>query len=110
MVLIKWVLYFFATVYGSFMVLGGLTQVKKKKIYLWSAISMIIAGLVIVVAPFIIFQSNFTGIMLLIVSLLIIHISAISNGIKMHGKINVIHHGFRLLISVCIVTLYLIAK
>lgn len=68
---------------------------------------MVIAGLLIIVIPFAVIGNEILVIILLILSLIAVHVSAISNGLKMHGKINVPHHLVRLLISILIIVLYI---
>lgn len=106
----KWLLYILTILYGSLMILGGASQIKQRKIYFWSVLTMIIGGVIIIVTPFVLIDTRLVGIVLMILSLLTIHISAVSNGIKIHGKINVIHHGIRLLISISIIILYLLSN
>lgn len=106
----KWLFYIISILYGCLTVLGGATQLKQRKIYLWSSLSMLIAGLIILASPFILNYTGTSGIVLLILCLLAIHISAISNGIKIHGKINMTHHGVRLLISISIIALYFFSR
>ncbi len=71
---------------------------------------MILAGLIVLLVPFKLIDKDLIGIILLALSLLTIHISAICNGMKMYGKINFKHHAVRLLLSICIIILFILSK
>jgi hypothetical protein len=90
-----------SVIYGILSITAGAVQLKKKEIESWASILMMLGGILIVI-------SIFTKLLpMLIVSLLMIHISAISNGYKMYGKINLKHHIVRFILSVFIIVLFI---
>ncbi|WP_026883302.1 hypothetical protein [Clostridium akagii] len=89
-------------IYGVSSILAGALGTinhKKSRINIWSVVLMIIGGLIVITAPIT------KSIYLVLLGLAGIHVSAISNGKKMHGKLNIGHHLIRLIISIVIVTL-----
>lgn len=104
----SWILILVIILYGGLTIIAGVIQLKERKIDLWSSILMIIGGFLIIlsVIPFAI-VSNYT-LYVLIGGLGIIQASAINNGFKMYGKINPKHHLVRLMLSLLIISLFLL--
>lgn len=97
------------TLYGGLTIAAGGLQAKEKKIStLWS-ILMTAGGVIIAFAALFNSYAGDYGIYILVLGLLLIHTSAISNGIKMYGRINPVHHIVRLIISILCVTLFIFA-
>lgn len=93
--------------YGGSSLIGSLLQLKSKVIPYWSSISFcLISALMIIFTcfffsyPFLLFE--------IIVTLLLMHILAIFNGLYMYKKIHVLHHFIRFIISLLIVYLLII--
>ena len=91
-----------AGLYGALTVFAGISQTKGKNIQYWAAISMIIAGLTIIISAVLLIVKVWLSSSLLIIGLAGIHLLAINNGLKVHGKINPTHHIARLVLSVLI--------
>lgn len=108
-IMIRIIMITICILYGGLTSAAGGLQVKEKRISTLSSISMITGGLLTAfAAPFSLYAGDY-GIYILVSGLLLIHVSAISNGIKMYGHINPSHHIARLIISVLCVTLFITA-
>jgi len=101
-------LFIIGILYSGLTILAGSTELKEKNINLWSCLFMIIGGIIIILS--IIFKnlSMIYMFILLITGLIMIHIAAIRNGLKMYGKLNLKHHLVRLGISILIIVLYIV--
>ena len=103
-----WMLLLVGIVYGGLTAIGGIIQLKQRKIKLWASLSMAVGGV------FIIFLTCFNLILvkgkifMLIGALALIPAAAVNNGFVMHGRINLKHQGIRLGISLLIIVLFLI--
>jgi len=102
----KWILLIITTIYGSLGLMAGLGMRKTKEINNWSTILMILGGLMVVILPIFFRVPSTVSISLLIIALLMMQISAISNGIKVNGKFIFSHHIVRFIISILIVLAY----
>lgn len=94
-------------IYSVLTILVGSIQFKKRNINIPSSLLMIVGGILTILT--IVFDyviGNYT-IYLFITGLVFIHISAINNGFKMYGKINIKHHIVRLSVSMLMVVLYI---
>ena len=97
----------FIIVYGSFDIIAGLAGLKYKQSSRLGAIIMIVAGAILILVGITKNHSILSSITLLI-GLMLTHIAAILNGIKMYGKINKGHHIIRLMISLGMMILYVL--
>lgn len=97
------VLIFIGGIYGILTILAGIVQLKQKKINKWANLLMILGGSLILTS---IIPDFNLGIYILVTGLISIHVSAINNGYKMYGKINLKHHVIRLCISTALIILY----
>jgi len=93
--------------YGGLNILAGIIQMKQNDINLWASLTMIIGGTIIISSIIFSYLLMYHISSLLILGLVLIHITAISNGFRIHGKINPKHHIIRLGISILIIALYL---
>ena len=94
--------------YGGLTIFAGTVQLKQKKINILSSFSMIIGAVLIILVSI---RENIFGYFtfyILILGLLLIHFSAINNGLKLYGKITIKHHLIRGLISVFIIIIFLL--
>lgn len=104
----SWILLIIAALYGGLTIFAGITQLKGSNIGLSSSLIMIIGGVLIILSSFPSMILGSYTIILLILGLIMIHISAINNGLKMYGKINIKHHIVRLALSILIVAIFLL--
>lgn len=100
----SWISIIVSILYGGLTIIGGGIQLKKRKIGFWSSIIMITGGVLIILSVLDYKYEVYS----LISGLAIIHVSAINNGYKMYRKINIIHHVIRLMLSLLIITLFLL--
>ncbi|RLE36765.1 hypothetical protein DRJ23_06940 [Candidatus Acetothermia bacterium] len=91
--------------YGAFTVFAGIIQVKAKNIPAWIAIGMVACGFLTTVSAVFVARKAWLAFYLLLIGLVGIHILAVTNGLKMYGKINMVHHLVRAALSVFIVVL-----
>lgn len=75
--------------YGALSLLAAVLQGKYKNIEWWSACILGLGGILTIATIFI---SGMMSVYCLIVGVVLIHISAVINGIKMHGQITKKHH------------------
>jgi hypothetical protein len=95
-----------AASYGGLTTLAGIVQLKQRKINLVSSSLMILGGLLLILALMLNLNAGYKFI-ILVIGLMIIHGSAISNGFHMFGRINPRHHVIRLGVSIFIIALFL---
>lgn len=105
MAVFSWILLITAALYGALSAYGGFASLKDKKTSLSGNVFMIIGGVIILIAVVPEALEKYQ-LILLISGLLIIHIAAILNGIKLYGEITIKHHIFRLFLSLLIILLY----
>jgi len=103
-----WILLIIAILYGGLTIFAGVLQFKEKKINLLSGFAMIIGGLLIIVSSIKVNVFGQFTIFVLILGLLLIHFSAINNGFKLYGKLNIKHHIVRFIISILIIIIFLL--
>ncbi len=95
-------------IYSLMIILACISQYYGKKVTLLNNTLMLIGGVILFVS-LLIFLIKPVGIIVpLIISLVLIHVAAILNGLHMYKKLNISHHLIRLCISVLIVVLYLL--
>ena len=87
-------------IYGGLSLVAAILQGKYKNIPGGSAILMGFGGVLMIAA---IFLSGWMAIGTLTVGVIMAHVSAIINGVKMHGEINKTHHFARFLLSVILI-------
>lgn len=95
-----------AIVYGTMSILAGLMQFKERSIPLTLVTGMILLGLMIMVSSIFIQAIPFM-LFLLIISLFLMCILSIINGVHLYGKINSKHHIIRAFYSFVIVYLHM---
>ena len=108
MIIFSWILIIVSIIYGGLTIFGGVIQLAGREIKLWACIMMIIGGILIILPVVAYSTLNNYAIYVLIEGIVLIHIAGISNGIKMYGKINPKQQIVRLMISILIVTLFLV--
>lgn len=92
-------------IYGGLDIIAGVAGLKHKKSSRLGSIIMMLAGMMFIGLGFIRANSSIK-LTNLFVGLILTHIAAVLNGIKMYGKINKLHHIVRLIISIGIISLY----
>ena len=95
-----------ALIYGVLSAFAGLTQLRTRRMQIWSAIGMIVVGLLLAASSLFI-HSVPNLLYLLIICLVLMHVFAIINGIHLFGKIHFKHHLIRLFFSCLIILFYL---
>lgn len=98
-----------AVTYGLLCGVTGIVQIRKREIAMWSAIAMSITGAGIAVSALALMWVS-QLLTMLIISLLIIHILTIANGLHLYNKINIRHHFVRFVISAGIVAFFIFCK
>lgn len=104
----SWILLIIVFVYGGLTVFAGTTQLKQRKISTLSSFTMIVGGFLIILSSIKGIILEYYTIYTLIFGLLLIHFSAINNGFKLYGKINMKHHLIKLIISILIIVIFLL--
>ncbi len=99
------ILLIISIIYGSLTMLAGILQLKQRKIKAWASLLMLAGGLLVVISTA---HNLFLAEYIAITGLVLIHIAAISNGIKLYGRINISHHMVRLFISLSVVVLFVL--
>ena len=94
-------------IYGCLTIFAGTIQLKQRKISIQSSLSMVLGGLLLIASIVLSINISYT-IFMLAISLLLIHITAIVNGLKMYGRINPRHHVIRLSISMLLIVLFVL--
>ena len=92
-----------ACVYAALMFLAGSVQFKKKDVSATPSILMITGSILILISVVLLSIHSVSSIIALIAGLIIIHISAIMNGLQLHGKLTVKHHMIRFGVSLALV-------
>lgn len=87
-------------IYGGLSLIAAILQGKYKNIPGWSAVIMGLGGLLMLGS---LLTTGIMAIGILTVGALLAHISAIINGVKMHGEINKVHHFARFLITLVMI-------
>ncbi|MBI1742740.1 hypothetical protein HYR54_06690 [Candidatus Acetothermia bacterium] len=100
-----WLGVILACVYGIATSVAGVSQLKTQQVPHWAAIAMITVGALIVISAGLLVAGFNWGVYLLVLSLIAMHVLAINNGLRMHGKINPLHHLARFVLSAVIVVL-----
>lgn len=93
---IKWII----GAYGALSVIAAILQGRYKNIQIGSAVLMAVGGLLMIGSMFL------TGTLALIIlsfGAIMVHISAIMNGVKMYGQINKKHHIMRFIVSTALI-------
>lgn len=93
-------------VYSGLTIISGVMQLMKKSINTRSSFLMIFGGLMVLISTAVNSKESYP-IYLLVTGLILIHMAAIDNGIKLFGKINPLHHIIRLCISILLIVLYI---
>ena len=94
-----------AGAYGLLSAFAGWSQIRAGAIQRWAAASMIASGLVLVISAGLLVAKSPIALLVLIIGLLAMHILAINNGLKMHGRLTPSHHIARLVLSLLIIGL-----
>ena len=94
-----------AILYGVINAIGGFQQTHKDKIQSWAAYVMMVVGLLIAGAGVLLTMNRPTGLVLLLVGLVGLHMITLQNGLHMYGKINPRHHLVRLVITLVLLGL-----
>lgn len=89
-------------IYGCLSIFGAFIQMKKNKAAGASDLLMILGAIMIIAS--VVFKVQL--VFLLIAGLILIHVSAICNGLRMFGKIHYKHHVIRAAITLVIVISY----
>lgn len=102
MTVFEWLACISGCMYGGLSVIGGVMQFRNRVLPIWSGICMIVLGGAI---TFCVINILFFGGMIsfLVISLILMHIIAIINGLHIYGKINFAHHFIRLVLSIIII-------
>lgn len=95
-----------AAVYGVLTALAGTLQFRNRQIQPWSAALMVLSGLVLLLVS--LMWARSWALYALVAGLLAIHLAAINNGLRLHGKITPSHHLVRLALSVLLIVLWFV--
>lgn len=95
-----------AVVYGVLTALAGTLQFRNRQIQPWSAALMVLSGLVLLLVS--LMWARSWALYALVAGLLAIHLAAINNGLRLHGKITPSHHLVRLALSVLLIVLWFV--
>lgn len=87
--------------YGGLSLLAAVLQAKYKNITLQSGLLMGLGGILMIGS---LFLSAYMAVGVFSVGAVMAHISAIMNGIKMHGQINKSHHIGRFVITIIMIS------
>lgn len=98
-----------AGVYGLLTLIAGAGQLKAKKIPVYLAADMMIAGLLMLGSIYLHDVNHSWAIAILIVGLVLMHSIAIQNGLLLHGKLHLRHHLVRLLVSILTILMLVLA-
>ena len=93
---IKWII----GAYGGLSVIAAVMQGKYKNVQISSAVLMGIGGLLMIGSMFL---SSVVALLVLAFGAIMVHVSAIMNGVKMYGQINKKHHVIRFIISIALI-------
>ena len=100
---LKIIFYVVVAVYAALMLLAGTLQFKNKSVTKISPLMMVIGSLLLLLFSAKYYYNFRYTIVFLVVGLILIHLSAIVNGIQMNGKLTVKHHIIRFILSVSLV-------
>jgi len=87
--------------YGGLSLIAAVLQAKYKNISLQSGILMGLGGLLMIVS---LFLTGYLSVGVFVVGAIMAHISAIINGLKMHGQVNKSHHIARFVITIILLS------
>lgn len=87
-------------IYGGLSLIAAILQGKYKNIPGWSAVIMGLGGLMMLAS---LLTTGVMAIGILSAGALLAHISAVINGIKMHGEVNKVHHFARFLVTLVMI-------
>ncbi|MDT8719072.1 hypothetical protein IAI10_20695 [Clostridium sp. 19966] len=99
---------FLGVAYGLITALAAFAQISKGTLNHVSIFMMLLGAISILISVVerAVLKNNL--IYLLILGLLLIHIAAVNNGIKLYGKIHFKHHAARAMLSLLIIIMYAI--
>ncbi|WOO37136.1 hypothetical protein R2R35_01175 [Anaerocolumna sp. AGMB13020] len=105
--LIKILYIIFVTVYSLLLILAAIKGPGNKSIDLKKEkLPMITGGILTLLSSLAMLKLFLPYVILLSIGLILIHISSILNGYKLHGKLNLSHHTVKLVISALIIFLF----
>ena len=107
--MLAWTSAALVVVYGTLTALAGLGQLKVKRIQAWAACGMILCGLAVDAAAVLMVTGSTASAWVLAAGLAGIHLLALNNGRRMFGRVNPFHHLARLVISVLLLWLAVLA-
>ena len=91
--------------YGLLVALAGPQQLRQRRIQSWAAMGMLVAGLFLLTAAYLLWVGSAYTLTVLLIGLIAMHALAVANGLYMHGKINPSHHVARLGLSLLLLIL-----
>lgn len=86
--------------YGGLSLIAAILQGKYKNIPGWSAVILGLGGIFMLGT---LCLDGYLSVGILVVGVILAHISAIINGVKMYGEINKSHHFARFIVSILLV-------
>lgn len=92
-------------VYAALTIWTAFQQVQQKRIPGWAGSAMVASCLALLGAGYLLGESSPFTMPVLAVGLLGLHVMAVLNGRRLHGKINLSHHLGRAVLSLLLVTL-----
>ncbi len=104
----KIVFYALVIAYAVLMMIAGTVQFKNKSVSMVSPLIMIFGSLLLFSSTIMMYLNRPFTLMYLIAGLVFIHISAVINGMQMHGKLTYKHHFLRVMLSMVLISLALI--
>lgn len=88
--------------YGLLNAFAGSTQLKAGKIQPWSARLMLGFGLLLLLCGISLMMKLPFALWILGIGLIAIHLLTVKNGLSLYGRLNPVHHLFRLVISLAL--------
>lgn len=85
--------------YGILNAFAGSTQLKAGKIQPWSARFLLGSGLLLLLSGISLMMKLPFALSILVIGLIAIHLLTVKNGLYLYGKLNPLHHLFRLVVS-----------
>ncbi|WP_427339379.1 hypothetical protein [Caloranaerobacter sp. DY30410] len=110
--ILNYVYLIISCIYGLLSIVAGILQLKNRDLNmkLNCILGVIPGGLLVIMSNLNMFIVTRYLFYILIIGLVILHISAIINGLLMYGKLNLKHHFIRLIVSILILLFFILSN